>query len=86
MKVQMYNEQRIDLTHSYFGESTSLRIKSEKGISVDFFTYEVYMEVRKKGNQIKTFYFPRKSVKKDFDFGWWEDAEVVYSNNEVEIK
>ena len=45
-----------------------------------------YIEVRKKNNQIAMFLFKKKSDKKWTDLGYWEDAEVVYSINEVKIK
>lgn len=42
-----------------------------------------YIEIRKKGGHIKIFLFEKKGHKKYFDFGYWNDAEVVYANNEV---
>jgi hypothetical protein len=41
------------------------------------------MEIRRKANQVKTFYFESKRHKKEFDFGYWEDAEVIFAFNEV---
>jgi len=40
-----------------------------------------YIEIRMKKGDHKVFQFPRKAHKKECDFGWWEDAEVVYSYN-----
>ena len=53
-----------------------------RGLGVTLFTGFQYVEVRKRDDQIKIFTFPKKSDKKDYDFGRWVDAEVVYSCNE----
>lgn len=48
-------------------------------------TYQ-YIEVRKKWNQLAVFYFLKKSDKKNANLEGWEDAEVVFSINEVKHK
>ncbi len=45
-----------------------------------------YTEIRKKDNQIAMFIFKKKRDKKYANLGWWEDAEVVYSCNEVKLE
>ena len=50
---------------------------------VDMFPTFHYIEVREKENRVRIFNFPKKSYKKECDFGWWEDAEVVFSINKV---
>lgn len=52
-------------------------------LAIDFIPIFYYIEIRKKENMIRVFTFPKKSYKKECDFGWWEDAEVVYSLNQV---
>ena len=53
------------------------------GLCVTLFSSFQYIEIRKKGDQLRVYTFPKKSHKKEFDFGEiWEDAEVVYSLNE----
>jgi len=55
----------------------------EHGIRVSAYPHFHYIEVREKAGQIATFYFRNKGVKKDTDLGWWQDADVVWSKNEV---
>lgn len=62
----------IDIYHEFYGN-----------MSIDLHPGLHYIEIRRKDYQEKMFFFPKKSYKKDFDFGWWEDAEVVYSVNKV---
>lgn len=57
--------------------------KDEIYLGVSLFPSFHYIEVRKKGGLIKIFLFEKKGLKKHFDFSWWEDADVVYANNEV---
>jgi hypothetical protein len=55
----------------------------EMGMRVSGYPYSHYIEVRVKDKRVATFYFRNKGVKKKIDLGWWNDAEVVYSINEV---
>jgi len=57
-----------------------------ESLAVDLFGHFHYIEIRKKEDKIRVFTFPKKSYKKECDFGWWEDAEVVYALNEVRQK
>ena len=53
------------------------------GIRTTLFTAFQYIEIRKMGDQLRVYTFPKKSHKKEYDFGEiWKDAEVVYSLNE----
>ena len=54
-------------------------------MAVDMFTNFQYIEIRKKHDIIRVFSFKKKSHKKECDFGWWEDAEVVFSINEQTV-
>ena len=58
----------------------------EQSLEVSFLSSQQYLEIRKKEGQICSFYFESKRQKKDYDFGWWIDAEVVFSNNDVKHK
>ena len=53
-----------------------------EGMAIDLFTSFQYIEIRKKNTQLRVFTFTKKSMKKECDFGWWDDAEVVFSINE----
>src|SRR3990167_7785937 len=62
-------------------------LKNQLGLIVtNWSTTYQYIEIRKKSTQIAMFIFPKKSLKNQYDFGWWSDAEIVYSINEVEHK
>ena len=55
----------------------------ELALEVSFLASKQYMEIRKKSGHICSFYFESKRHKKEYDFKWWEDAEVIFSNNDV---
>lgn len=59
--------------------------KEEMFLGVTSLISNQYVEVRKKDNLIKIFYFKKKSHKKYSELGWWDDAEVIFSNNNVVI-
>ena len=54
-----------------------------ESMAIDLFTHFQYIEIRKKKDMLRVFTFTKKSMKKECDFGWWDDAEVVFSVNEV---
>lgn len=58
----------------------------ESALSVSFLCSQTYMEIRRKANQVKTFYFESKRHKKEFNFGYWEYAEIIFTFNEVKHK
>lgn len=58
----------------------------EAGIKVQSYPTFHYIEMREKDDQIATFYFKTKGIKKEVDLGWWQDAEVVFSRNKVRHK
>ena len=85
MELRLNSEQRVRITtgssKKNFIDITSG--KWEQALSVSFLCSQTYFEVRKKEGQINSFYFESKRHKKDFDFGWWSDAEVLFANNDV---
>ena len=55
-----------------------------KSLALDLNPLFAYIEIREKDKQLRVFMLPKKSMKKEIDYGWWEDAEVVYScNNQI---
>ena len=50
-------------------------------MAIDLFASFQYIEIRKKDEQVRVFTFKRKSDKKDCDFKWWGDAEVILAIN-----
>lgn len=57
--------------------------KNELGISIEFRPYSQYVEIREKNGVCRQFIFEKKGHKKYYDFGYWADAKVVFSINEV---
>ena len=51
-------------------------------LAIDLYPRFYYIEIRKKEDQIRVFTFPKKSSKKDCDFGWWKDADVILAVND----
>lgn len=88
METRLNSQQKFRVTTGA-SKKNFIDIKSgllEQALEVSFLTHKQYMEVRKKSGHICTFYFESKRHKKDYDFGWWEDAEVVFANNDVQHK
>jgi hypothetical protein len=54
-----------------------------ESMAINLFAHFQYIEIRKKKDQLRVFTFTKKLMKKECDFGWWDDAEVVFSVNEV---
>lgn len=83
--IRLYHNDRIrifgDFENNNFIDVSGC--KDEDAITVDLYPHFHYIEMRKKDNICKLFMFKKKGLKKHFDFGWWKDAEVVYSLNEV---
>lgn len=84
-KIKLDSTDRIRI-YGNFREETFIDIcghKDELGMSLDLYPTMSYIEIRKKGGVCKMFMFEKKSHKKFFDFGFWSDAEVIFSLNEV---
>jgi hypothetical protein len=71
IRVETYSGPFIDVTHVGY-----------ESLAVDIYGFLGYVELRKKDKRLRLFQFPEKSYKKDCDFEWWEDAEIVFSYNE----
>ncbi len=56
---------------------------NEACLTVDLYPHFQYIEMRAKKGQMRLFTFDNKRWKKEYDFGWWADAEVVFSRNNV---
>ena len=91
MDIKLNAQESIRIfTHDYNGISNFVDVTSlndQSGLRVtNHSLVHQYIEIRRKSTQIAIFLFPRKSFKKYANLGWWSDAEVVYSINEVEFK
>ena len=82
IKINADDRIRIDGSYSGLNNFIDVAKADYAGIELTLFAGFQYIEIRKKGDLVKVFTFPKKSIKKDFDFNGWEDAEVVYSVNE----
>ena len=84
-KLRLNSEERMRITADY-KENNFIDVcghKDELGMSIEFYPTMQYIEIRKKGGVCKQFMFEKKGHKKHYDFGYWEDAEVIFSLNEV---
>lgn len=85
MIIRLNSEERVRITtgstKKNFVDITGEKFEQALGIS--FLCSQTYLEIRKKDGQIKSFYFESKRHKKEFDFEWWSDAEVIFANNDV---
>lgn len=84
MEIVLQGEERFRIDGGYGDLSNFIDVSKVDfaGIGVDIYSGFQYIELRKKQDRLKLFTFPKKSIKKEYDFGWWSDAEIVYSLNE----
>ncbi len=81
MELELHQDQKIRVK-TFAGPYIDIRHIGYQSLSVALHGQCGYIEVRKKDREINVFQFPKKAYKKEYDFGWWEDAEVVFSYNE----
>ena len=81
MVMELQNKDKIRIK-TYSGSFMDIFHINPESLAVDLYAFQGYIELRKKDRVFRLFQFPKKSYKKDHDFGWWEDAEVVFSHNE----
>ena len=84
MDIRLYNSESTRLTADHDGDNfvdvTSM--SSDGDMSVGLYTLNnQYIEIRKKDNKLQLFKFKSKASKKYINFGYWQDAEVVFSFN-----
>ena len=82
IKLQTDDRFRVDVSEGSFDNFINIQKAGYAGLAIDLFTGFQYVEIRKKEGILRVFTFPKKSMKKEYDFGFWVDAEVVYSINE----
>jgi hypothetical protein len=81
MDIQLQGKESIRVK-TYSGPFIDIRHIDYESLAVDLYAFQGYIELRQKDRQFRLFQFPKKSYKKDHDFGWWKDAEVIFSYNE----
>ena len=78
MDIRLFQKQGVRLkTHHSFVDVKYIGYES---LAIDMH-FQEYIEIRKKEGHLRIFQFPKKSYKKECEFGYWEDAEVVFSYN-----
>lgn len=84
-ELRLYDKEIIRVTNNYKGDVfiDVETLKGVQGLGVQFYPSMQYVEIRKKEGFYKQFMFPNKRSKKYFDFGYWDDADVIFSINEV---
>ena len=85
MEIKINEGDRVRIEGGYSRMSNFIDISKVgySGICATLFTSFQYIEIRKAGDQIRVYTFPKKSHKKEYDFGEiWADSEVVFSINE----
>ena len=83
MNLKLYKDESLRVIADY-KENNFINITGvgHESMAVDMYSHFQYIEIRKKKDLLRVFVFPKKSLKKECDFGWWEDAQVVFSQNE----
>ena len=84
MEINLQDSDRLRL-HADFKQENFVNISKfgYEAMAIDLHTAFQYIEVRRKDCQVRVFSFKKKSHKKECDFGWWADAEVILAINEV---
>ena len=88
MTVTLYGGEDVRIETKYSSDIHNfvdiLSLKDAAGLRVTNWSLaEQYVEIRKKSNQLAMFIFNSKNIKHQTDLGYWTDAEVVFSINEV---
>ncbi len=82
MDLTIRKEDNIRISSDYENNNfVDIRNVGYDSLAINLYPNFSYIEIREKQNQLRTFIFQKKSYKKECDFGWWEDAEVVFSRN-----
>ena len=85
MDIKLNQDDRLRVDGGYSDMSNFIDISKAgfSGLCTTLFSGFQYIEIRKKGDQLRIYTFPKKSHKKEYDFGEiWVDAEVVFSLND----
>jgi hypothetical protein len=79
MEIELYADERVRVKTS----KTLIDVQriGYDSLGINLSSFEAYIEIRKKGGELKVFQFPKRSYKKENEFGYWKDAEVVFSYN-----
>lgn len=82
IKLNQNERLRVDSGCSDTSNFIDVSKAGYSGLCTTLFSGFQYIEIRKKSGLLRVYTFPKKSHKKEHDFKGWEDAEVVFSQNE----
>lgn len=82
INLQAEDRFRVDVSYGALYNFIDISKAGYSGICTTLFSGFQYIEIRKMDDLLRIYTFPKKSHKKDYDFGNWSDAEVVFSLNE----
>ena len=86
MDIKLQREDSFRITADHRGNNfIDVAQVGYESMAVDLFAHFVYIEIRKKEDRLRVFTFAKKSLKKECDFGWWGNADVVFALNEQVI-
>ena len=77
MDIVLNGKDRVHMQTDLTGPEIDVERSAEDIISIDLYATNGIVEVRKKGTYYKVFQFLNSEYKKDFKYGWWDDAEVM---------
>ena len=81
MDIHLYSKDRVRIK-TYDGPFLDIEHVGYESLSVSLNPpHQGYTEIRSKQGHLKLFQFIKKSHKMECDFGWWDDAAVVFSYN-----
>ncbi|MCP4760786.1 MAG: hypothetical protein GY870_03325 [archaeon] len=85
MELKLHSEQHIRTSTDQSNNFIDVfSMKHETGLLVQLHPFIHYIEIREDlRGFVRMFLFKTKGEKKNYNFGKWEDAKVVYSKNEV---
>jgi len=80
MNLRLYDKDRIRIDADHDGDMfIDISQDHYEGISIDIYSHFCMGEIRCKRGILKMFIFKGPEYRADYDFGYWADAEIVYS-------
>jgi hypothetical protein len=84
MNLRLFHNDRVRLTADH-KEDLFIDITQDhyEGLSIDIYPWFCIGEVRRRDNILRLFIFKNKTYREGYDFGWWKEAEIIYSFNSI---
>ena len=81
MDVKIYNKEKIRIYTDYVNERYINVIAELDSLQVEVLENITTIQVRRKDGFIKVFYFEPNTNLEDYDFGYYSDADILFSNH-----